>query len=66
MNLISYELTKLVDDYYKCDNHNIREQILDDIHFLTEAVSLVFDQEYKQIRNWFNAIESFVSLIKKW
>ncbi len=51
MNLISYELTKLVDDYYKCDNLYIREQILDDIHFLTEAVTLVFDQEYKQIRN---------------
>ena len=60
MNLISYELTKLVDDYYKCDNLYIREQILDDIHFLTEAVTLVFDQEYKQIRNWFNTIELFI------
>lgn len=51
MNLISYELTKLVDDYYRCDNHNIREQILSDIHFLTEAVTLFFSQEYNHLRN---------------
>ena len=45
MDLISYELTKLVDDYYKCDDLYIREQILSDIHLLTEAVTMVYDQE---------------------
>lgn len=51
MNLISYELTKLVDDYYKCDNHSIREQILSDIHLLTEAMTQIFDQECMQTSN---------------
>lgn len=45
MNLISYELTKLVDDYYRCDIFNIKELILSDIYLLTEAVTLVHDQK---------------------
>lgn len=49
MNLISYELTKLVDDYYRCENNHIREQILSDIHLLTEAVTRILEQESTKI-----------------
>lgn len=38
INLIYHELTRLVDDYYKCDNYQIKELILNDINFLSEAI----------------------------
>jgi len=38
MSLIYIELTRLVDDYFKCDTLQIKEQILSDIRLLTEAV----------------------------
>ena len=40
MNLVCYELTRLVDDYYKCENKIIEEQIRGDIKFLTDAYLL--------------------------
>ncbi len=43
MILISHELNRLVDDYYRCPNLIIKEQILNDILFLTEAF-LIIDQ----------------------
>ncbi|PUB12602.1 hypothetical protein [Paenisporosarcina sp. OV554] len=44
MSLIYYELKRLVDDYYKCENFTIKEQILFDIKFLTEA--LIFNEQH--------------------
>ena len=38
MNLMYQELTRLVDDYYKCNVFIIKEQILCDINLLTEAL----------------------------
>jgi len=38
MGLIYLELTRLVDDYFKCETLLIKEQILSDIRLLTEAV----------------------------
>ena len=38
MNLIYHELTRLVDDYYKCENSQIKELILNDINFLSEVI----------------------------
>ena len=38
MNLIYKELTKLIDDYYRCESIVLKEQILSDIQLLTEAL----------------------------
>lgn len=43
--LIYKELNKLVDDYYKCPELQIKEQILSDLKFLTDAL-LLMDQEH--------------------
>ncbi|MFJ7826179.1 hypothetical protein [Psychrobacillus sp. NPDC096623] len=43
--LIYKELNRLIDDYYKCPFKHIKEQILIDIHLLTEAI-LLFDVDY--------------------
>ena len=48
MNLLSYELTKLVDDYYKCENNKIKEQIRGDIKFLTDAYLLSEEKQQTQ------------------
>lgn len=45
MNLIFYELTRLIDDYFKCDNSIIKKQILNDIQFLTEAYLQIEEYE---------------------
>jgi len=37
MKLIIKEIYRLIDDYYKCENLQIKEQIIGDITFLTEA-----------------------------
>ena len=37
MDLIVHEVFRLVDDYYKCENSSIKEQIANDIKFLTNA-----------------------------
>jgi hypothetical protein len=34
-------MNKLVDDYYKCDDLKIRELILNDLKFLTNAYMLI-------------------------
>ncbi len=44
MNLFYYELQRLVDVYYKCENSIIKEQILSDIKFLTGA--LIFSEQH--------------------
>lgn len=40
MNLIYIELTRLVDDYNKCENLLIKEQIRSDINLLNKALLL--------------------------
>ncbi len=47
MSLIYYELKRLVDDYYKCEHFIIKEQILSDIKFLTEA--LIFSEQHNPL-----------------
>lgn len=37
MKLIIKEIYRLIDDYYKCDDSQIKEQLIGDITFLTEA-----------------------------
>lgn len=37
MQLVIKEIYRLIDDYYNCDNLQIKELIIDDITFLTEA-----------------------------
>lgn len=39
--LIYKELNQLVDDYYKCPELQIKEQILTDLKFLTDALLLM-------------------------
>lgn len=46
MNLMYQELGRLVDDYYKCDVFNIKEQILCDIKLLTEALIISEEHNY--------------------
>ncbi len=41
MKLIMVELNKLCDDYYKCHNSLLQEQILLDINLLKEALNLL-------------------------
>lgn len=50
MNLIYQELNRLVDDYYKCDVFDIKEQILCDINLLTEA--LIISEEHNDLRTY--------------
>lgn len=45
MNLIFHELTRLIDDYYKCEDSIIKKQIFDDIQFLTEAYLQIKEYE---------------------
>ncbi|MDF2065550.1 MULTISPECIES: hypothetical protein [Bacillaceae] len=45
MELIVHEIYRLVDDYYKCDNFQIKEQIISDIIFLSEAYLLYVEKE---------------------
>jgi len=40
MKLMFIELTRLVDDFYNCDNLLIKKQILKDINLLNEALVL--------------------------
>lgn len=40
LNLLFYELKRLLDDYYKCENAEIRELIHSDIKLLTDAFLL--------------------------
>ncbi|MDF2066574.1 hypothetical protein [Bacillus sp. Cr_A10] len=40
MDLVKHEINRLVDDYYKCEITQIKEQIINDIDFLTEAYLL--------------------------
>jgi len=40
IELICHELKRLVDDYYKCDNPLIKEQIHSDIKLLSKALFL--------------------------
>lgn len=41
MKLIIQELNKLFNDYCKCHNFKIKEQILADINLLSEALTLI-------------------------
>ena len=46
MKLIIKEIYRLMDDYYKCDNSQIRALIIGDITFLTEAyLAYIEDKE---------------------
>ena len=40
MNLMYIELVRLVDDYYRCENEAFKQEILNDIQLLTNAVCL--------------------------
>lgn len=42
--LIYKELNRLVDDYYKCPESQIKEQIINDLKLLTDAL-LLMEQE---------------------
>ena len=46
--LIYNELNQLVDDYYKCPELQIKEQILNDLKFLTDAL-LLMEQELDSV-----------------
>ncbi|MDX1700350.1 MAG: hypothetical protein R3250_07010 [Melioribacteraceae bacterium] len=48
MELISIELTRLVDDYFKCDNFDVKKLILSDIQLLTEALVISDEGEIPQ------------------
>jgi len=41
IKLISYELNRLIEDYDKCRNFTIKEQIYSDIKLLSEALLLI-------------------------
>ncbi|MCP3764190.1 hypothetical protein NLX67_17730 [Domibacillus sp. A3M-37] len=41
--ILSIELGRLIDDYYKCEDSNLREFIQSDIQLLSEALA-----EYEQ------------------
>lgn len=45
MELIVHEIYRLIDDYYKCDNFQIKELIISDIIFLSEAYLLYVEKE---------------------
>ncbi len=46
MDLLYQELNRLVDDYHKCHDFIIKEQILCDIQLLTEALSISEQHNY--------------------
>ena len=46
MKLLIHEVNRLVDDYYKCENTVIKEQIQGDIKFLTDAYLLSEEKQY--------------------
>lgn len=48
MLLISIELTRLVDDYFKCNCSEIKKLILMDIQLLTEALVISDDLKFPQ------------------
>jgi len=41
MRLIIEELKKLVNDYYRCNNYHLKEQILIDINLLKDALRIL-------------------------
>ncbi|QUG41353.1 hypothetical protein KD050_19080 [Psychrobacillus sp. INOP01] len=41
MKLIIAELKKLINDYYRCNNYQLKEQILIDINLLKEALRIL-------------------------
>lgn len=43
MDLIIKEIYRLIDDYHQCQNNRIKELIIDDITFLTEAYLLYIE-----------------------
>ena len=45
MKLIIKEIYRLIDDYYKCDDSQIKEQLIGDITFLTEAYLLYVENK---------------------
>jgi hypothetical protein len=40
MNLLYHEMNRLINDYYKCDSHVIKELIYNDIKLLNNALFL--------------------------
>jgi hypothetical protein len=46
--LICYELKRLVNDYYKCENKEIKGQIYSDILLLSEALFLCDQPEHEE------------------
>ncbi|SEM14753.1 hypothetical protein SAMN04487786_1158 [Paenisporosarcina quisquiliarum] len=44
MELLTKELNQLVFDYKKCPNELVKQQILQDINLLCEALSLLIDE----------------------
>ncbi len=45
MELIAHEIYRLIDDYYKCENLQIKEQLMRDIILLSEAYLLYIDKK---------------------
>lgn len=41
MKLIIVELKKLINDYYRCSNYQLKEQILIDINLLKDALRII-------------------------
>lgn len=41
MKLIMVELKKLINDYYRCNNFQLKKQILIDINLLKDAVRII-------------------------
>lgn len=41
MKLIMEELKKLINDYYRCNNYQLKQQILIDINLLKDAIRIV-------------------------
>lgn len=41
MKLIIEELKKLINDYYRCSNYQLKEQILIDINLLKDALRII-------------------------
>ncbi|WP_225986191.1 hypothetical protein [Psychrobacillus glaciei] len=51
MTLMKHELKLLLDDYDKCDNLSIKEQILIDIYLLNEALTILQQDEQNHLFN---------------
>lgn len=41
MKLIIEEVKKLINDYYRCNNYQLKEQILIDINLLKDAIRII-------------------------